>query len=368
MPRDSESDPTAMVDLVGRIKQAQDKGLVQLALGLEADISELPEEIGNLTNLEELEINGDSLERLPAGLWRLTNLRHLVIGSRALTELPTDIGSLIHLRSLWLGGCALTELPDSLIELRELEDLRVGVNRLSEFPSPVLELPSLRCLMLHQNQIKHLPQGIGRLTKLQELVLDSNLLSRLPPELTRLSELRQLTLVDNPFEEPLPELIAQGIKAVFSYLKGLEEDGISLYEAKVLLTGEGEVGKTSLVKALKHLPFKEGLPTTHGIELANIVMKHPYLSADLSLNLWDFGGQEVYRITHQFFFSRRALYILVWKPRQGQQENAVEYWLRLIRLRVGSDVKVMIIATHSDERRPELDVPHLQQNVRAHGG
>ncbi len=81
---------------------------------------------------------------------------------------------------------------------------------------------------------------------------------------------------------------------------------------------------------------------------------------NLTLNFWDFGGQEVYRITHQFFFSRYALYLLVWKPREGREENALEEWLERIHLRVGDDARVIIVATHFKERHPELDYPALQ--------
>ena len=84
----------------------------------------------------------------------------------------------------------------------------------------------------------------------------------------------------------------------------------------------------------------------------------------MTLRAWDFGGQEVYRVTHQFFFSRRALYIVVWKAREGQEENQVEGWLRRIRLRVGSDAHTMVVATHSAERASELDYPHLEQLFR----
>ena len=37
----------------------------------------------------------------------------------------------------------------------------------------------------------------------------------------------------------------------------------------------------------------------------------------MTLRTWDFGGQEVYRITHQFFFTKRALYMVVWSAREG---------------------------------------------------
>jgi len=348
-----------MRDLTNFIRKAQSEGRTELIL--DEDIPELPEEIGNFTSLQRLEIRRSSIPYIPERLWELTNLMHLTISSNRLTELPTGIGRLRHLRALWLKGCRLTALPDDISELHDLEDLQISGNRLSEFPRQIFDLGSLHTLYLDYNQITHVPSEIRRLNKLERLDLSSNRLTTLPHELAGLGALKEFSAINNPFEDPLAKLIERGNDAIFSYLRGLQEDGIPLYEAKVLLTGEGEVGKTSLARALRGLPFKEGLATTHGIELDTMTIRHPRTDVNIVLNLWDFGGQEVYRVTHQFFFSQRAFYLLVCKPRQGQQENSVEQWLRLIRLRAGPEVKVIIVATYSDERRPELDIPHLQQ-------
>jgi internalin A len=78
------------------------------------------------------------------------------------------------------------------------------------------------------------------------------------------------------------------------------------------------------------------------------------------MHAWDFGGQEEYRVTHQFFFSRRALYVLVWKPRRGQEQDEVQGWLRRIRLRIGSDARILIAATHCADMHPELDYAQLR--------
>ena len=78
---------------------------------------------------------------------------------------------------------------------------------------------------------------------------------------------------------------------------------------------------------------------------------------------WDFGGQDVYRVTHQFFFSRRSLYLLVWEPRRGVQQGQVEDWLNMIRLRVGDDARVIIVSTHckTGERIARIDQPVFKQ-------
>jgi hypothetical protein len=76
------------------------------------------------------------------------------------------------------------------------------------------------------------------------------------------------------------------------------------------------------------------------------------------MGFWRAGGVPDYP---PIFFSRRALYLVVWNAREGQEQNEVEGWLRRIRLRVGSECRAIVVATHCDERQPELDFPQLQR-------
>jgi len=50
----------------------------------------------------------------------------------------------------------------------------------------------------------------------------------------------------------------------------------------------------------------------------------------------------------------------VWNARDGQERDQVENWLRRIRLRAGHDARTIVVATHCEERLPELDYPHLK--------
>ena len=133
------------------------------------------------------------------------------------------------------------------------------------------------------------------------------------------------------------------------------------YEAKLVLVGEGNVGKTSLVAALREESFVENRSTTHGIEVRSFEVDHPELSdTGIRLNSWDFGGQAVYRITHQFFFSRRSLFLVVWWPREGVEQNDVEGWIERIQLRVGNDARVLVVASHCTEHGR---VPRINQEA-----
>ena len=273
----------------------------------------------------------------------------------------SSLGNLRALTILALGGNQLTEVPDWVGNLAALTTLTVGSNRLTEVPDWVGNLTALTTLDLSLNQLTEVPPSLGNLTALTTLNLSRNRLTELPVELADLlvGEVK-LYLAENPLIDPLPELIARGADELATFLRSLR-DGVPQYEAKLVLVGEGNVGKTSLVAALKGAPFVAGRPTTHGIEISPITFRRQAPGPDITLRAWDFGGQEVYRITHQFFFSPRALYVVVWHARQGQEHDDVEGWLRRIRLGAGRDSRAIIVATHCAEGPPELDYPRLEQ-------
>jgi internalin A len=278
-----------------------------------------------------------------------------------LTSLSLDVTRFASVEILDLNGNHLTTLPPEIGQLANLQIIYLGGNRLESLPPEIGNLQKLHTLCIDRNQLEELPPEIGQLHSLQLLRVENNKLTALPRELAEL--LRRglsITLDSNPFRDPLPELISRGLDSVASYLSSLD-DARAQYEAKVLLVGEGNVGKTSLVAALRGDKFIEGRDTTHGIEIYQFSLPHPELKVPMTIRMWDFGGQEVYRVTHQFFYSARTLYIVVWKTREGREENAVEGWLRRIMLRVGRDAQVLVVATYGDERRPELDYPQLKR-------
>jgi GTPase SAR1 family protein len=81
---------------------------------------------------------------------------------------------------------------------------------------------------------------------------------------------------------------------------------------------------------------------------------------EITLNAWDFGGQRVYRPTHQLFFSAPAVYLVVWKPREGSQAGQVKEWIQLVKRREPS-AKILVVATHGgpQQRQPDIDRQEL---------
>jgi hypothetical protein len=130
-------------------------------------------------------------------------------------------------------------------------------------------------------------------------------------------------------------------------------------EAKLVLVGEGAVGKSSLLAALRGEEWVEQRSTTHGIEVKPLQVA---ADAPIILNGWDFGGQPVYRPTHQLFFTAPAVYLVVWKPREGPEQGFVDYWIKLIKHRAGGAARVHVVATHGGplERSAHIDEAGLR--------
>lgn len=288
----------------------------------------------------ELDLRNLKLETVPAEVWTLDWLTTLNLEANELTSLPPEIGQLTHLKKLDLRLNRLTMLPPEIGQLTSLQFLDLGRNQLSVLPSEIGQLITLEYLSLRLNPLTTLPPEIGYLYPLQLLLLDRN--ERLP--------------------KPLVSAYRSGLDDLRAYLRGLR-DSERLFEAKLVLVGEGNVGKTSLVAALRDEQFVENRVTTHGIEVRSLTVRHPDGARDIQLNAWDFGGQSVYRITHQFFFSPRSLFLVVWWPREGVEQNDVEGWIERIQLRVGNGARVLVVASHTgpDGRVPRIDKEALRR-------
>jgi internalin A len=320
-------------------------------------LTTLPEWLAQLTRLQALDLASNQLTVLPEWLGRFTDLQSLDVQSNQLESLPSSLQVLTQLRSLACGNNPLFPLvPDWLDRLQRLQWFHFSNIPLQVFPEIVLRLAHLETLFLNHNGLSSLPSDIGRLERLTSLFLNSNQLNDLPVSVAQLKNLTSLRLEQNPL---LPELAAaykEGLESVKSYLRAKAEPQVALNEAKLILVGEGEVGKSCLLGALRGDPWEEGRATTHGIEIKPVKVTDPATETEITLNGWDFGGQRVYRPTHQLFFSAPAVYLVVWKPREGSQQGFVKEWIKLVKHRE-PDAKILVVATHGGpkECQPDID-------------
>ncbi|BFP43444.1 hypothetical protein FGF1_42890 [Flavobacteriaceae bacterium GF1] len=159
------------------------------------EINVLPPEIGNLKSLIQLDLTFNNLNSLPSRVGELENLQSLsVYGSRQLASIPTQIGDLTQLINLNLGWCNLSNIPSSLGNLTNLIDLRIDENRLQEIPQEIGNLVRLRTLQLQKNRLAQLPSEMGMLDGLLVLYIQENQITELPQELCELIDRNNISL------------------------------------------------------------------------------------------------------------------------------------------------------------------------------
>lgn len=328
-------------------------------------LSTLPKSIIYFTNLTEFRLNNNRLSTLPKGITQLTTLTILELRSNQLCILPEEIAQLTNLQYLDLSGNQLSKLPAVINQLTDLRFLALDSNQLSTLPEGIRHLTNLAILDLSSNQLDTLPEEITQLTNLQGLGLSGNQLSTLPEEITQLINLQGLYLSYNPLKDPPFEIVDQGIDAIRAYFaeRAATPEDIGLYESKLLLVGEGRVGKTSLSKALRIPDYQlEDEQSTEGIDIQSWTLPKAEtgLAEDFRLNVWDFGGQEIYHATHQFFLTRRSLYLLVTESRREDKHDDFYYWFNIIRL-LGDNAPVVVVLNKCDQPTKELPIEEYRK-------
>ncbi|MGX9725942.1 MAG: COR domain-containing protein [Candidatus Electronema sp. VV] len=280
----------------------------------------------------------------------------LLLGEQGLTELPLKLFQLIKLQALDLGGNQLSTLPPQFFQLTNLIELYLWHNQLSKLPEKIFKLTNLTELYLSRNQLTSLPTELFQLKNLASLWLNDNQLTSLSPKIVQLTNLTDLDLRGNPLISPPYELAEQGIHAIREYFTSLEEGGQTLAEVKIILIGEGASGKTSLTRCLRGERFDPHEATTHGIRIKDWQLDTG--SQHVRCKLWDFGGQEIMHATHQFFLSRRSLYVLVL---DGRRDERPEYWLRYIESFGGGSPVLVVLNKYDTNPGFDLNRPFLQE-------
>jgi Leucine-rich repeat (LRR) protein len=347
----SSNQLATLPDWLGRLTQLRSLDLY------ENGITALPRSLGQLAQLQTLRLGKNQLRALPEWLGRLTQLRALHVWKNPLTNIPAGLAELPQLARVSFNSPILAEPPDSLFDLRYLTWLDLsGSESLSRIPDGIGRLGQLERLDLTKSKVAIIPDTIGRLSKLEHLALSGNRLTDIPVSLAQLKYLKIIDLNGNPLNPELDAAHNEGIEAIKRYLRAKLAAQVKLNEAKLILIGEGEVGKSCLLGALRGDPWVENNPTTHGIEIKPVKVTDPNTGTEITLNGWDFGGQRVYRPTHQLFFSAPAVYLVVWKPREGPQQGFVKEWITLIKHRA-PEAKILVVATHGGpkQRQPDID-------------
>jgi len=226
-------------------------------------------------------------------------------------------------------------------------------------PAELLYFPNITLLDLSKNSIESIPLSISQLTHLAELKISNNSIRELPSEMGLMKKLWFLDCSGCPVETTLRSLLGDKAKktaSVLGYLKSVHEEATTFNRMKLMFVGVQGIGKTTLLTQLRR---EEGcrLPTTGshwtqrmhsspdaknkdhkgqnistvGVDIGDLVIRRrdrEGRDSEVVFRTWDFGGQREYYATHQYFLTKRSLYLVVWRLTDGEKGVAeILQWL-----------------------------------------
>jgi internalin A len=286
----------------------------------------------------------------------------------------SDLGPLAGLSALrWLN---LSSTPVSdvgpMAGLSALQELYLRHTKVSD-TSPLASLSGLRELFLEgSKQLSDLSPLAG-LAGLRTLDIAEctgvRLFGPLRPLLESLEELR---CFDCGFRDLPPEVCGDGrfwsvVAEVRAYYADLETSSASDAEVKLFVLGNAGVGKTQLCRRLCGLPYDASVASTHGVRVGHFRTEPGGDLPPVRVNLWDFGGQDVYHGSHALFLQGQAVFLVLWHPdsERGEYEEAgvrmrhhpLAYWLDYLRGLADADAPVLLIQGKCDDPRDKAELP-----------
>jgi len=317
---------------------------------LEQLIKDFKEKKSKILNLDRLE-----LKEFPLELFELKDSLHeLDLSNNFIIKLPQNIGDFIHLEDLSLRNNKISALPNSITKLNKLRYLDLGHNELKTLPRDFGNLTALKKLDIRSNKLNQLPASIGNLNNLNELLMGGNRFSFFPESMRSLRNLQHFEFEPNHIHPP-ENILSHKIFEVINYFieLGINNQTDFLFEIKLILLGEPRAGKSTIGEALSRPTFlydrNRERESTHGINIFKWIIPNDVLNLpkDFRVNVWDFGGQDIYHSTHHLFLTTSSLYLLVGESRKDVRHQDYFYWLTSIES-LGDKSPVIIITSKSD--------------------
>ena len=103
----------------------------------QCNLSSLPDELGDLIWLEEINLRGNQLTSLPPSISKLKNLEYIDCSHNSFTAIPEELTTIRSLRQASFSYNQLAELPDSFRKLKNLEHLHLDHNQFKSIPAPL---------------------------------------------------------------------------------------------------------------------------------------------------------------------------------------------------------------------------------------
>lgn len=178
----------------------------------------IPEEIGNLTNLEYLSLYGPELGgEIPSSIGNLKKLHTLNLSSCKITgQIPEELYNCQALKDIDLSGNHISgTISDKIANLKSLERFSICQTNISgEIPEEITQLINLEWFYAYENQLSGpLPANIGNLSKLKYFIVNNcNLTGSIPTNIGNCASLESFNIHNNKLTGEIPASIGNCTK------------------------------------------------------------------------------------------------------------------------------------------------------------
>ncbi len=322
--------------------------------------------LARLTALRQLNCSNTQVADL-APLARLTALQSLVCSGTQVADLA-PLARLTALHSLNCFGTRVADLAP-LARLTALRQLVCPFTQVADL-APLAGLTALHSLDCSNTRVADLAPlaGLAALKKLEANRLTLPPLARAfveAPHLTRLA-LLETRIPDIPSDLLSSTYDENCLPSLRAYFLDSGPDDPRIEDVKLMVLGNGRVGKTQLCRNLTGEPFEPDSESTHGVTIKAVSLPRPRGGPPIPLHIWDFGGQDIYHGTHALFLRDHAIFALVWargfeardaEGRDGEifGRRPLRYWVDYVWRLSGKDRAAVVVQTRCD--RPQDKAP-----------
>ena len=322
--------------------------------------------IEGLGGLIALDLSFNSIKTIEEGCFStkfLANVKYLYLDYNKLKQIPKSICNLTGLVDLWIGYNQLNFLPITLSSMENIELIDFDGNPLGSMPPFLKEDPyEDPHAAAKEGGVNKPAQGVSESDQEQAERTEARENSKRGGKLTKI------------MKEEKGGLEYKRANKLKTYLGGLEKGAENFQKVKLMFVGDGNVGKTSLLKALTKFQTASEPTTAETFSQSPNMVTSPkkkpfsFLGGGGSMNLatdgidisrftingieyraWDFAGQDLYQTTHQFFLAGNSVYLLLFNLMGKDSISKIDYWLHSLQSRIVAPI--IIIGTHADDKR-----------------
>jgi internalin A len=217
-----------------------------------------------------------------------------------------DLSPLAGLNALQSLDCSETQVEDlsPLAGLSALQSLDCSRTQIRDL-SPIAGLTALQSLNCAGTQISDL-SPIAGLSVLQSLNCSGCSFKRNFEDLWQHPCLKQLVLFGAHLAGIPADVLSQNddadcLESLRAHLTDLDAGAVAVSDIKVLVLGNGRVGKTQICRRLRGEDYDPHVSSTHGVIVTSGQLPSMGGADPTTLHFWDFGGQDIYHGTHVLF-------------------------------------------------------------------